>query len=134
MKDATEKVALDRNELDNFIKTQNKIRDMAEKIKDLYCKLHNNSASKFLNFVNLDENYMFFEGEEYFRGDYDRHRLEIPAAYLTDKEWFERESSYVAEKKMEQEKEREQYKLKESERLKNEELVLLKKLKEKYEG
>lgn len=133
MEEAIEKIIIDRNELDSFIKTQSKIRDMAEKIKDLYCELHNNLAGKFLNFVNLDENYMFFEGEEYFRGDCDRHWLEIPISYLTDKDWFENESNYVAQKKLEQEKEREQHRLKESERLKNEELILLKKLKEKYE-
>lgn len=127
MEDTTEKTTIDKNDLDTFIKTQDKIRDMAEKIKDLYCELHGIRYGKFLNFINLDRYSLFFNG------GYEKYFLDIPVSYLYDKDWFERESKAVTQRKLEQERAKEEEMKKEKERIKNNELLLLKELKEKYE-
>lgn len=134
MEDTTEKTTIDKNDLDTFIKIQYKIRNMAEKIKDLYCELHGISYGKFLNFINLDRYSLFFKGEESWSyGGYEKYFLDIPVSYLYDKDWFERESKAVTQRKLEQERAKEEEIKKEKELIRSKELLLLKELKEKYE-
>lgn len=134
MEDTTEKITIDKDDLDVFIKIQNKVHSVAEKVKDLYCELHNIKYGKFLNFINLDAHSLYFEGEESWSyGGYEKYFLDIPVSYLYDKDWFEREVKVVAQRKLEQERAKEEEIKKKKELIRNNELLLLKELKEKYE-
>jgi hypothetical protein len=136
MQDTTENIpCINKEDFDRLIALQEKIKRVAEKIKDLYCEIRNDSTAEYLEFVKVDGECLLFEGHEYWAyGEYDRHTLEIPTKYLYDPTWYKKESATAAAMKIDMEKRIEEQRLKYLEQQKIDELELLKELKEKYEG
>jgi hypothetical protein len=81
-------------EMDDYLRTSERIKDAAEKVRLRYIELlkENNLPTEgypHVNFVKVeDSNHLLYEGDEHWSfGGHEFHRLYLPLAWLTTYDW-----------------------------------------------
>ena len=121
-------------DLKNLFKTIEEVKELSDEILHEIDAIDKIEGLKFLSFESIDEDFIYFEGEETWSyGGYEKYRYSFPTNILSSLEEREKFLGKLEAEKLEKQRKAFEAKRKEIAEKEAKEKELLKKLKEKYE-